>query len=156
MEVGIQNVHHDAAFPRSFIEQDCLKNECLNPLKAMTRTRFRVADAGVRIDARAWRQCESFQNITEALRIVVSRSAHLCEDVSRTLAESSRGAMPAGRRGTPGDAVPAAGARIVVAPARTAMWPDYLPDRTGCGLDRDKTGFLDGIRTQINPIDFQI
>lgn len=37
---------------------------------------------------------ETFRNITDALRAVVSRSAHLCEDVSRSIAVSSHRAMP--------------------------------------------------------------
>lgn len=65
----------------------------------MTRTWSRVLDAGSRIDARAGRHRESFQNITEALRAVVSMSAHLCEDVSRSFTVSSRNAVSPGRRG---------------------------------------------------------
>ncbi|CDN61928.1 hypothetical protein I35_4092 [Burkholderia cenocepacia H111] len=46
------------------------------------RTRCRVSGPGLRIDVGARRQCESFPNITDRLRAVVSRSAHLCENLS--------------------------------------------------------------------------
>ena len=45
---------------------------------------------------------ETFRNITDALRAVVSRSAHLCEDVSRSIAVSSHRAMPRWGRGNSG------------------------------------------------------
>lgn len=51
----------------------------------MTRTRCRVSGSRLRVDVKTWRQRQSFPNITDRLRDVVSRSAHLCANVSRSL-----------------------------------------------------------------------
>ncbi|WP_128841952.1 hypothetical protein [Burkholderia catarinensis] len=131
-------------------EKDCRENERLNLLGAMTRTRGRVSGPWLRIDARAWWQRESFRNITYTLRVVVSSSAHLCENVSRSFHRvvvscDAAGGGEAGRLGF-----------LSPVHERRLLRHGAAAGRARGGPDRDKTDLSGDIRTKINRIGFQI
>ncbi|WP_175010669.1 hypothetical protein [Burkholderia lata] len=98
--------------------------------------------------------------VSKYYRCITCRSVKVCASLCECVAIDCGVVTQcdaAGAEGESGGAVPVAGAGTVASPAQTAMRPDYrLVDRTGSGLDRDKTRLFDDIRTQINSTDFQI